>query len=275
MVMGTKLAYLGPPGTFSEEAALRYAAGQALNLTPYPGIDLVIGAVEKRETELAIVPVENSLEGSVNLTFDLLRESSVQIRGEIVLPVRHFLLAKKEESLANIKEVYSHPQALAQCRRSLAALLPGVTLRETASTAEAARLAGQGPGRGVVASLHAAGHYGLNVLQADLQDEEGNVTRFLLLAAQDAPPTGDDKTSLLLGLPDRPGSLYALLGVLADSGLNLTKIESRPIRGDLGRYIFFLDIQGHRLDEKVAAAIRQMREKTLFIKMLGSYPRAL
>ena len=273
--MGAKLAYLGPPGTFSEEAAALYAAGKLLTLEPYPGIDLVIAAVEKQEAELGIVPVENSLEGSVNLTFDLLRESSVQIQREVILPVRHFLLAQKGETLADIKEVCSHPQPLAQCRRTLAELLPGVPTRATNSTAEAARLAGERPGLGVIASRQAADLYGLDILTADLQDEKGNVTRFLLLAAQDAPPTGDDKTSLLLGLPDRPGSLYDLLGVLANNGLNLTKIESRPVRGDLGKYIFFLDIEGHRLDEKVDRAIRQMQGHALFVKMLGSYPRAV
>jgi len=273
--MEIKLAYLGPPGTFSEEAALLYAAGKSLRLEPYPGIDLVTTAVEKKEVELGIVPVENSLEGSVNLTLDLLRESNVQILGEVILPVRHFLLAQKGEKLTGIKEVRSHPQPLAQCRRNLAALLPGVPTRETISTAEAARLAGQCPGLGVLASRHAAARYGLEVLRADLQDERGNVTRFLLLSLQDALPTGDDKTSLLLGLPDRPGSLYDLLGVLAHCGLNLTKIESRPVRGDLGKYIFFLDIQGHRRDEKVDIAIRLVREKALFLKILGSYPRAV
>ena len=156
----------------------------------------------------------------------------------------------------------------------LAELLPGVPTRAAISTAEAARLAGQHPGMGVVASRHAALRYGLNALRADLQDEKGNVTRFLVLSAQDAPPTGDDKTSLLLGLPDRPGSLYDLLGIIAHYELNLTKIESRPVRGDLGKYIFFLDIQGHRQDEKMDRAIREMQGHALFVKMLGSYPRA-
>ena len=272
--MVAKLAYLGPPGTFSEEAADLYASGKLLALEPYPGIDLVITAVEKREAELGIVPVENSLEGSVNHTFDLLRESSLQIRGEVILPVRQCLLARKGDTLTDITIVYSHPQALAQCRRRLTELLPGVPTRTAVSTAEAARRAGQHPGMGVVASRQAALRYGLNVLQADLQDERGNVTRFLVLSAEDASPTGDDKTSLLLGLPDRPGSLYDLLGIIAHYGLNLTKIESRPVRGDLGKYIFFLDIQGHRLDEKVNSALSQIGEKALFLKLLGSYPRA-
>ncbi|NLX90562.1 MAG: prephenate dehydratase [Firmicutes bacterium] len=272
--MCAKLAYLGPPGTFSEEAAIRFAGGKSISLVPCAGIDTAIAAVEQKKADLGIVPVENSLEGSVNLTLDLLRHSSAQIRAEILLPVRHCLLAQKGETLSGIKEVRSHPQALAQCRHSLAELLPGIPVRETVSTAEAACLAAQHPGLGVVASRHAAARYGLNVLREDLQDEKGNVTRFLILAAEDAPPTGDDKTSLLLGLPDRPGSLHDLLGVVANHGLNLTKIESRPIRGDLGKYIFFLDIQGHRRDKNVALAISEMRNRTLFLKILGSYPRA-
>lgn len=273
--MSSTMAYLGPAGTFSEEVAIRYAAGTTtpLDLEPYPGIDLVINAVEKNEVELGIVPVENSLEGSVNMTLDLLRDCNVKIQGEILHPVQHFLLAQKGETLSGIREVYSHPQALAQCRRNLARLLPGVPTLATTSTAEAARLALQCPGRGVVASRHAASIYGLTVLQAHLQDESGNVTRFLLLSKEDASPTGDDKTSLLLGLPDRPGSLHSLLGVLVRYGLNITKIESRPVRGDLGKYIFFLDVQGHRHEEKVSRAINEARQETLFVKLLGSYPR--
>lgn len=273
--MSQTLAYLGPEGTFSEEAALQYAAHRVLELTPYPRIDLVMSAVEKGEAELGIVPVENSLEGSVNITLDHLRDSSVQICGEILLPVRHCLLAGKGVSLEQIREVRSHPQALAQCRRTLEMLLPEIPARAADSTAEAARLASWYWDKGVVASRHAAVLYDLDVLQGDIQDEGGNITRFLILAQADAPPTGDDKTSLLLGLPHRAGSLHGLLGVLARNDLNLTKIESRPVRGDLGKYIFFLDIQGHRRDQKVTRAIEQAWEDTYFIKVLGSYPRAI
>jgi prephenate dehydratase len=243
-------------------------------LKSYPGIDAVIRAVEKKEAEAGIVPVENSLEGSVNFTLDLLRHSNVLIRGEIALAIRHFLLVQKGGQLGKIKQIYSHPQALAQCRQSLSGLLPGIPVRQTGSTAEAARLAAEHPYFGAVASPRSAVHYGLTVLREDLQDEKGNVTRFLALALQDALPTGDDKTSLLLGLADRPGSLHGLLGIMAGYGLNLIKIESRPIRGVLGKYIFFLDIEGHRLDDKVAQAIKEIENKALFLKILGSYPQA-
>ncbi len=269
------LGYLGPPGTFSEQAARRYSISRAFSLRPYATIDGVFTAVAKKEIDQGVVPIENYLEGSVNLTLDLLsRNTDVNIKGELLCMIEHYLLARPGQNAAAIKEVCSHPQALAQCRNSLDKLLPGPTRVSMSSTAEAAVLVSQSEGKAVIASQHTANLYGLEILQANIQDEPLNITRFLLLALEDALLTGNDKTSLLIGLHDKPGSLFAALGIFAKNNLNLTKIESRPIRGELGKYIFFLDIEGHREDKNVACALKEMKGRALFLKILGSYPRA-
>ncbi len=273
--MRNLLGYLGPPGTFSEELAVRYCTSQSLRPKPYPTMDRIFTAVEKKEVVQGVVPVENSLEGTVNLTLDLLSKNSpVKIKGELLLRVQHCLLARPGQEIAKIKEVYSHPQALAQCRIYLDRIIPEASRISMASTAEAVALASQNEGKAVIASRRAAWLYGLEVLQENIQDEPSNITRFLLLALADAPWTGNDKTSLLIGLHDRPGSLYSALGIFARYKLNLTKIESRPVRGDLGKYKFFLDVEGHRKDTKVARALKEIKEKVLFLKILGSYPLA-
>ncbi len=268
-------AYLGPAGTYSEEAAQKYAGGTYL-LKPYPSFDSVFAAVADQETARGLVPVENYLEGSVNLTLDLLLKfaAAVKIHGELLCIIRHFLLARPGQKAAQIKEIFSHPQALAQCRSYLDRYFPEAARIGMSSTAEAAALVAQSPGKAMIASQQAAELYGLEVLRAEIQDEALNITRFLVLAREDAPPSGRDKTSLLIGLPDQPGSLHRALGVFAAAGLNLTKIESRPIRGEPGKYIFFLDIEGHREEEKMAKALQKTGDGALFLKVLGSYPRA-
>lgn len=269
------LAYLGPAGTFSEEIALKYTRGTCLEPKPYSAIDQIFLAVEKKEAACAVVPIENSLEGTVNLTLDLFsRGTPVKIRGELLLKVKHCLLARPGEDLGKIQEIYSHPQALAQCRLFLDKNLPGAARISTSSTAEAVKLVSQSEGKAVIASRRAAELYNLEVLRENIQDESPNITRFLLLALQDAPRTGYDKTSLLMGLPDYPGSLYHALGVFARHMINLTKIESRPVRGDLGKYIFFLDVEGHRSEQTVVEALKELREIALFVNILGSYPLA-
>jgi prephenate dehydratase len=271
---GSLLAYLGPGGTFSEEVARKYSSGLSFLLKPYPSIEEVMGAVEQKETDLGIVPIENSLEGAVNLTLDLLaQDREAKIRGELFYRVRHFLLVRPGQDADGIEEICSHPQALAQCRSFLAETFPGITTRSMTSTAEAAALVARSKGKAALASRRAAQIYGLQILASDTQDEANNVTRFLLLALEDALPTGDDKTSLLLGLHDRPGSLHSVLGLFARSNLNLTKIESRPMRSTLGKYIFFLDIEGHRHDDIVKQVLINVEKKALFLKVLGSYPQ--
>jgi prephenate dehydratase len=269
--------YLGPPGTFTEEAAGEYCKDENFILRPYPSIHDVMNAIEKKEVDEGIVPVENSLEGTVNLTLECYsRTNSLQIKGELLYKIRQFLLASPGQKLPAIGEVYSHPQALAQCRRFLNEALPGAVLIDTPSTAGAAELVSlRGKRKAAIASRRAAALYGLEVLQGDIQDEpDHNITRFQIISREDAPRTGDDKTSLLIGLQDRPGSLYAALAVFARHNLNLTRIESRPVRGELGKYLFFMDIQGHRKDEEVSSALDKLRQNSLFVKVLGSYPRA-
>lgn len=269
------VGYLGPRGTFSEEVAMAYGRGKNALLRPYASIEQVFRAVVNGLVDMGIVPVENSLEGSVNLTLDLLSGNhGVKICGERLHRVKHALLALPGQDLQSIEEIYSHPQALAQCRRFIESCLPLASCREMASTAEAARQVAGQKGKAVIASKKAAGLYGLKVLQEKIQDEEKNVTRFLLLAQTDAPPTQKDKTSLLLGLRDRPGSLYGLLGIFARHQLNLTKIESRPIRGEMGKYKFFMDLEGHRVNEGVDAALEEIEKEALFLHVLGSYPCA-
>ncbi len=269
------LGYLGPAGTFTEEVAMKYSVGRNLLLKPISGLEQVVSAVLKEEVEEGLLPVENSLEGSVNLTLDLLAEvggNGVMIRGEFLYPVCHYLLSREKEP-AKIKEVYSHPQALAQCRAYLSRELPEALPMHTASTSEAALMAAGGAGRAAIGSRRVAALYGLQVIGENIQDQPNNMTRFLLLGREDSPATGGDKTSLLLGLHDRPGSLYRLLGIFARFGLNLTKIESRPLRGELGKYKFFLDVEGHRLDPGVRNALEEVQKEALFIKVLGSYPK--
>lgn len=275
--MGKLLGYLGPPGTFSHEAALYYRAGQACRLKPFSTIEQIFASVENKTVDIGIVPIENSLEGSLNLTLDLLAgNTSVKIKGELLCKVKHCLLALPGQEMAAIKKVYSHPQALAQCRRYLERTLPAATRTAASSTTDAAlRVAEGNQQAAAIASRRAAKIYGLEILQENIQDGPGeNKTRFLLLALKDAPFTGKDKTSLLLTLPDRPGTLYSALGIFARHELNLTKIESRPVRGNLGKYIFFLDVTGHREDTMLAGALHESKEKNIKVKILGSYPRA-
>jgi len=273
--VGGLLGYLGPPGSFSEAAAIRRSSNLSLAPQPYPSIDCVFEAVESGSVVQGIVPVENSLEGSVNLTYDLLSANSrLQIVGEILLRIRHQLLARPEEDLGSIREIYSHPQAFAQCRIFLNRTKPEAVRTNMISTVEGIRLLSEKGGTAVIASERAADLYGLKILCANIQDEPLNITRFLVLALHDAPPTNTDKTSLLLGLPDTPGSLYRALGIFARSNLNLTKIESRPLRSEMGKYRFFLDVEGHRQTTTLRSALKQIRKNALFLKVLGSYPAA-
>lgn len=275
--MKKTLGYLGPPGTFSHETALSYCKGRAYRLKPFTAIGQITTAIENKTTDAGIVPIENSLEGSLHLTFDLLAaNTAVKIKGELLCRIRHCLLAPPGQEIEGIERVYSHPQALAQCRCHLKKILPKAACIATASTTDAALQVAQNDQQAAaIASRRAAELYGLAILQENIQDGPGeNKTRFLLLALKDAPFTGRDKTSLLLTLPDQPGSLHSALGIFARRKLNLTKIESRPVRGNLGKYIFFIDVTGHRNDTMLAGALLETKEKNIKVKVLGSYPRA-
>jgi prephenate dehydratase len=271
------IAYLGPPGTFSEEAALAYAGGQAeLGLLPLASIPAVVTAIETDAATVGLLPIENLLEGSVNYTLDLLiHETSLQIAGEIVIPIRQFLVARPGVRLSEVSVLYAHPQSLGQCRKFVERCLPGVpqiaSLSNSAAPAEA--LASERPAA-AISTLRAAEITGANILARDIADTLGNVTRFIVLAQHDAPPTGDDKTSFCFAFDeDRAGTLVGVLHELAEERLNMTKLESRPAKAVLGQYIFLVDINGHREEAHVARALGRIRARTGMFKVFGSYPR--
>ncbi len=272
-----RIAYLGPEGTFSEEAALAQALRDGADLVPLASIPALVSAVETGLTERAILPIENSLEGTVSATVDLLiHETDLKICGERALPVRHFLIVAPGTRLETVTSVTSHPQALAQCRRFLERCLPGAgqvaALSTAAAVAEVTRAVD--PTRAAIGTLRAAEIYGAEVLARDIQDNHNNVTRFVVLAREDAPPTGRDKTSFCFSvLKNVPGALHDVLGELATARIQMTKIESRPMKSALGDYYFLVDVEGHRQDPVIADALERIRAKTAMLKVFGSYPR--
>jgi prephenate dehydratase len=268
-----KIGYLGPEGTFSEMAMREYIRSLDLEPVSFTSIPVAVLAVHEDTVTEAVVPVENSLEGAVNTTLDLLaHEVDLMIKHEIVIPVSHCLLGKSEVTLEEIEIVYSHPQAVGQCMRFIRQYLPQATIQFTNSTAEGAQKAAGHPTAAAIGMRRAADLYGLSVLQNNIHDINGNCTRFLVLGKTDHLPTGADKTSLLVSVPDTPGSLYIMLGEFASRGINLQKIESRPSKQILGEYIFFVDVNGHRSDPVMQKAIKAVRNQSFYIKILGSYP---
>ena len=273
-----RIAYLGPAGTFSEEAALRYAAGEG-RLIPFPSFPALVEAVETGLTDETVLPIENSIEGSVTANLDLLiHDTDLRTRAELVLPVRHFLLTKPGTEITDVRALISHTQPLGQCRRFLERCLPRVDVVASLSTAAAVTemMAMDGRRAAAIGTLRAGELYGASVLASDIQDNDRNVTRFVVLAREDHPPTGHDKTSLCFSLPDarEPGALYRALACFAEAGINLTKLESRPSKGELGFYIFLIDLEGHRQDAAVSAALDRLRELAEMVKVFGSYPRS-
>jgi prephenate dehydratase len=268
------IAYLGPPGTFSEEAAIAYAAGAA-DYLPLASIPAVVTAIETGAADLGVLPIENLLEGGVNYTLDLLvHETSLQIGGEIVIPIRQYLVAREGLRLPDVKVLYAHPQSLGQCRKFIERCLPGVatvaSLSNSAAPAEA--MADERPAA-AISTLRAAEITRATILAHDIADNTGNVTRFIGLARQDAPPSGDDKTSFCFAfVEDRAGCLVDALAELAVDQINMIKIESRPSRSVLGKYIFLVDINGHRSDPRVASALERITAKSGLFKIFGSYP---
>lgn len=271
----TRVAYLGPPGTFSDEAVSRCELVSSAERREYPTIPEVFEAVVKRETEFGLLPIENSLEGSIATTLDMLvHRPGVRIRREVLLPVRQNLLARPGTALSDVKRVLSIPIALAQCQGFLKARLAGVPLEPALSTADAARLAGEREGTAAVASRAAAERYGLALLAEGIQDADANATRFVLIARDDEKPTGRDRTSIAFTLDrDRPGGLYEVLGEFAKRDLNLSKIESRPNKQALGHYVFYVDFEGHRSDPAGAEALAGVLQRVHALHLLGSYPR--
>jgi chorismate mutase/prephenate dehydratase len=268
-----RIAFLGPEGTYSQ-AAVHKHFGLSAGILPQPTIEEVFREVEAGNAQYGVVPVENSTEGGVNQTLDLFLRSALKICGEIELPIHHCLLSNSPD-IGAVTKLYSHQQSLAQCRLWLDTKLPNVPRNAVSSNAEAARRAAEEPGAAAIASQMAAQKYGLNVLAARIEDELDNTTRFAVLGRQEVPPTGRDKTSLLLSTPNQPGALYHLLAPIAENGLSMSRVESRPSRRGMWDYVFFIDIEGHIQDAAVKQAVETMRARSLLFKLLGSYPRAV
>jgi prephenate dehydratase len=269
------VAYLGPQGTFTEEALHNWPGLHYEEGIPFPTVEEAILAVEDNLADKAVVPIENSIEGSVNATLDSLAfETGVSIQGEMVYQVRHYLLAREATQLESIERVISHPQASAQCRRSLAEHLPGVDLEAANSTSEAAlRVAWSDEPVAAIGSRLAADLYGLEILVESLEDHPENRTRFVIIGKEKMPLTGRDKTSMVCFIhQDQPGMLLQILQEFAYRYINLTKIESRPTKEVLGEYCFFIDCEGHEKDEVVASALKCLHCKLPQVKLLGSYP---
>jgi len=273
-----RIAYLGPPGTFSEEAVARCDLARGDEPVPHVTFADAYAALRRGEVDGALLPIENSIEGSIGATLDLLvHEPGPLIRREVLLPVRQHLLARPGMRLADLKRVLSHPQPLGQCSRFLREQLPGVALEPSHSTADAARKVAAGePDAAAIGSRKAAERFGLAVLADSIQDVDENVTRFVLLAQADEAPTGRDRTSIAFTLDrDRPGGLYEVLGEFARRGINLSKVESRPMKEALGHYVFFIDFERHRLDPEAALALAGVRALVHRMFLLGSYPQAV
>jgi prephenate dehydratase len=271
--VATRIAYLGPAGTFTEEAALLHNPGATLE--PFPSIQRVALAAASGIAQEGVVPIENSLEGSVNDTLDILvRQDGLSIRRELVLPIEHCLLMMPGSNSADIQVIYSHPQALGQCRGFLEERYPKAQLIASLSTAAAVGDVKKSKlPAAAIASYRSAQHHGVEVITRGIQDNSSNVTRFVVLAPTDHPPTGADKTSLCFAFAeDKPGLLHTILGELVKQRLNLVKVESRPSRQSLGDYIFLIDINGHREDPPVKEAIQALRQQTAMLKIFGSYP---
>jgi len=271
--LSQSIGALGPEGSYSEKAALLWAAGKPnTNLVYFKDFEGVLEAAASGSIDAGVVPVENSLEGAVALVMDLLLRLDVVIIGEVNVPIRHCLVGRGN---GEVKVILSHPQALAQCRRFLRERYPQAEIRTTGSTSHAARLAQEFPEMAAIAGADTAEKYGLKMLARDIQDEMENVTRFIVAAKARAKRTGRDKTSLIVYLDrDRPGALYSILQEFACRQINLTRIESRPSRKGLGDYYFYIDLEGHVDDSAVGEAIAAVKEKAAVVRVLGSYPRA-
>ncbi len=272
-----KIAYLGPPGTFSEEALDKFMGGSGqIEKIPYTTVVEVIKSVDRGQVDEGLVPIENSIEGSVNITQDILTfESEAKIIGEVTIPVKHSLIGKRKIRLKDIKKVISHPHATAQCRKFLSANLKGVEIIAANSTAEAVKiLKKEADDTAAIGTKTAARIYGLEIIENDIEDNKDNKTRFVFIGNKIQPKTGSDKTSIVCFLKeDRPGSLYNILKEFAERNVNLTRLESRPAKKNLGDYVFMIDLDGHLHDEKVFEAIEVLRRSVYLVKILGSYPK--
>ncbi len=262
------VAYFGPAGTFTEEAASRLKG----DLIAFDSIIEVLEAVKTGKAQKGVVPIENSIEGPVGVTLDLLAQDyDLKIQKEIILPISHNLMVNKGVNLDEVDSVYSHAQPLAQCRIFLEKL--GLITHSTSSTAAAAKFIKGKNNAAAIGNRRAAELYNLDIIKTDIQDFENNRTRFIVLGNNESQPTENDKTSIVFSLyEDRPGGLYEILGYFATENINLTKIESRPSKKGLGKYIFFIDFEGHCQDKVVKNILDTIKKNTPFLKLLGSYP---
>ncbi|MGR8941322.1 MAG: prephenate dehydratase [Gammaproteobacteria bacterium] len=268
-----EVAFLGPEGTFSQQAVFKHF-GSSVNTVPVAAISDVFNAVELNKCHFGVVPVENSTEGVINHTLDRFLTSPLKICGEVEIRVHQNLLSHAG-SIVDIREIYSHQQSLAQCRKWLDTHLPQVKVTAVSSNAEAARLASENKQTAAIAGLAAAEVYQLPVLETSIEDQTNNTTRFIVIGQQNSAPTGKDKTSLVFSTGNQPGALYRSLEPFAKFGIGMVNIESRPSRQGLWDYVFFIDIDGHSEDPKVAEALDLLNANVNMLKLLGSYPKAV
>ena len=265
------VAFLGPPATYSQLACIQHF-GNSVRMVPENTIQDVFDAVEREEADYGVVPIENSTEGPVSQTLDMFIKSEVKICGEVLTRISHDLLSRSGRS-EDIQKIYSHPQALAQCREWLRKNFPHVQLEEAGSTAKAAQIATEIPGAAAISSSIAAHLYGLKAVASQIEDNLQNFTRFLILGRREAERTGRDKTSLLFSVAHAPGTLFRVLQTFYEKNINLTKIESRPTKGKPWEYVFFIDFEGHSRDPNIAETLTKLKEQVFFVKVLGSYPQ--
>jgi chorismate mutase/prephenate dehydratase len=266
------VAFFGPKATFTHLAAMQQF-GLSAELVPQKSIPAVFEEVGKGRAKYGVVPVENSTEGMVSHTLDMFMESELKINAEVLLEIHHYLLSRTGR-LEDIKKVYSHPQPIAQCRNWLAENLPNIPVVDVASTAVAAQIVGEDYTAAAIASELAASMYDLKIVRERIEDQVNNFTRFLVIGKKLTEMSGDDKTSLMFSVKDEVGILYRMLEPFAKRGINLSKIESRPLKKKAWEYIFFLDLVGHIDDPVIAEAVQELKQCCQYVKVLGSYPRA-
>jgi len=268
-----RVAYLGPEGTFSEIAVLK-RFGYDIERVLVESISEVFDEVSRGKADIGVVPIENSYGGTVVQTLDEFIDSHLKIVGELYLKVHHSLLANVED-ISEIKKVYSHPQALAQCKEWLRNNLPGVELIEARSTSEASLIASKESNAAAIGNEVLSRKYNLKILKMGIEDDPNNTTRFWIIGDADVKRTGDDKTTILCYIKDRPGALFDLIKPFKDFGVNMTKIESRPSRLKLWDYLFFIDFEGHVEDENIKELIKEVEKNAAFVKIIGSYPKGI
>ncbi len=264
-----KIAYLGPPGTWTHQAALG-KFGQSVEYHPQPSFADIFDQVTRKIVDYGVVPIENSTEGAVTHTLDLFAESPLKIYGQVMLPIENNLMARCKKG--EITQIYSHPQVIAQCRTWLGRNFPGIPTMEISSTAAAAEIAKKESGVAVLGGSLLAKLYDLDILESAIQDIATNTTRFLVISHKTCPPTGDDRTSVMFSVRDEPGSLHKALEPFEKFSINMSKIESRPSKRRAWEYFFFVDVAGHCEDPGLTKVIDQLNNHCSFVKVLGSYP---